>query len=90
MNQSANNRMNAISEQGLCAGCGICQSVAGPDKIKVVKSVNGYERPVIVGDLDDVTVERILGLSLKFSLSVHVWENLQRSILSKVAPKSHY
>jgi len=31
MNQSANNRMNAISEQGLCAGCGICQSIAQLD-----------------------------------------------------------
>jgi len=62
MKQSAIDRMNAISEQGLCAGCGICQSVAGPDKIKVVKSVNGYERPVIVGDLDDVTVEKIFNI----------------------------
>jgi len=34
MNQSANNRMNAISEQGLCAGCGICQSIAGQGKIE--------------------------------------------------------
>jgi len=62
MKQSAIDRMNAISEQGLCSGCGICQSVAGPDKIKVVKSVNGYERPVIVGDLDDATVERIFNI----------------------------
>jgi len=62
MKQSAVERMNAISEQGLCAGCGICQSIAGPDKIKVVKSLNGYERPVIVGDLDDATVDRIFDI----------------------------
>ena len=62
MNQSANNRMNAISEQGLCAGCGICQSIAGQGKIKVVKSVNGYERPVIIGDLDNTTVEKIFNI----------------------------
>ena len=62
MNQSANNRMNAISEQGLCAGCGICQSIAGQGKIKVVKSINGYERPVIIGDLDNATVEKIFNI----------------------------
>ena len=56
---SAKERLNAISEQGLCAGCGICQSIAGPDKVKVVRTLNGYERPVIVGELDDVTVDTI-------------------------------
>lgn len=59
MSQSAIARMNAISEQGLCAGCGLCQSVAGPDKIQFTKVANGYERPVIVGELDDALVERI-------------------------------
>ena len=62
MSKSANDRMNSISEQGLCSGCGICQSIAGPDKIKVVKSLNGYERPVIVGDLDDGIVDRIFDI----------------------------
>ncbi|MDG1870268.1 MAG: Coenzyme F420 hydrogenase/dehydrogenase, beta subunit C-terminal domain [Candidatus Thioglobus sp.] len=59
MNKSANDRMNSISEQGLCSGCGICQSIAGPNKIKVVKSMNGFERPIIIDDLDDATVDRI-------------------------------
>lgn len=52
-------RMNAISEQGLCAGCGLCQSIAGPDRIRVTKTENGYERPVIVADLDMELVDRI-------------------------------
>lgn len=59
MSQSPIERMNAISEQGLCAGCGLCQSVAGPDKIRFTKVSNGYERPVVVGELDEVLVERI-------------------------------
>lgn len=59
MNKTPEQRMNAISEQGLCAGCGLCQSIAGPDRIRVVKTENGYERPVIVGDLDDRLVDRI-------------------------------
>ncbi len=58
----ANARMNSISEQGLCAGCGICQSIAGTDKIRFTKSSNGYERPVIVGDLEDATVDRIFDI----------------------------
>ena len=59
MSKSAIDRMNSISEQGLCSGCGICQSIAGSSKIKVVKSMNGFERPVIIGDLDDATVDKI-------------------------------
>lgn len=59
MSQSAAERMNQISEQGLCAGCGLCQSIAGPDKIHFTKVASGYERPVIVGELDDDLVNRI-------------------------------
>ena len=52
-------RMNAISEQSLCAGCGLCQAVAGKDKIRFTKVASGYERPVIVGELDDALVDKI-------------------------------
>jgi coenzyme F420 hydrogenase subunit beta len=52
-------RLYAIVEQGLCTGCGICQSVAGPEVVRVQKVANGYERPVVVGDLDHSTVDRI-------------------------------
>jgi len=55
-------RMNAISEQGLCAGCGLCQSVAGSDRIRVTKTETGYERPVIVGALEDALVDRIFDI----------------------------
>ena len=52
-------RLHAIAEQALCIGCGLCQSVAGPDRIKVIRTSAGYERPVVTGDLDDATVDRI-------------------------------
>ena len=52
-------RLYAIVEHGLCLGCGLCQSVAGPDNITVTKVKNGAERPVVVGTLDHPTVDRI-------------------------------
>ena len=52
-------RLCAIAEQGLCIGCGLCQSVAGPDSVKVTQTTTGYERPVVVGDLDHETVDQI-------------------------------
>lgn len=52
-------RMNAISEQGLCIGCGLCESVAGEDRIRVAKVQHGDLRPVVVGDLDDALVDHI-------------------------------
>ena len=56
MLQSLKDKMNAISEQGLCIGCGICQSLAGKENIKLAKTSNGFERPVIVGKLSEELV----------------------------------
>jgi len=52
-------RLNAIVEQGLCIGCGLCQSVAGKSRVKVTKTSNGYLTPVVEGELDHETVDRI-------------------------------
>ena len=52
-------QLYAIVEQGLCTGCGLCQAVAGKDKVQVVKTKTGYERPVVVGELDQTTVDKI-------------------------------
>ena len=52
-------RLNAIVEQGLCIGCGLCQSVAGKNRIRVTKTLNGYLTPVVEGELDHETVDRI-------------------------------
>ena len=56
---SAAGRLNAIAEQGLCIGCGLCQAVAGPRSIRVAKTATGYERPLVTGPLDHETVDRI-------------------------------
>ena len=52
-------RLYAIVEQGLCIGCGLCQSIAGPDSIQVVKTSTGYLHPIVVGVLDNETVDDI-------------------------------
>lgn len=57
--QSPVTRLNAIVEQGLCIGCGLCQSVAGPDKVRVVKTTRGFLQPVATDDLGHDAVDRI-------------------------------
>lgn len=52
-------RLNAISQQGLCIGCGLCQDIAGSDTVRVALTPEGVERPIIVGDLDHATVDAI-------------------------------
>ena len=57
-------RLYAIVEQGLCIGCGLCQTVAGKDaqgkrRVSVLKTSNGYLTPVIESELDHETVDRI-------------------------------
>lgn len=52
-------RLNAIVEQGLCIGCGLCQSVAGKNRVRVTRTSNGYLTPVVEGELDHATVDRI-------------------------------
>lgn len=56
---SPQNRLYAIVEQGLCIGCGLCQSIAGKDKLQVVKTSQGYQQPVVIGQLDHDTVDKI-------------------------------
>lgn len=58
-NQTPTERLYAIVEQGLCIGCGLCQSVAGKDCVQVTKTMSGFEQPVVVGELDHATVDRI-------------------------------
>jgi len=61
MNQqmSPTQRLYAIVEQGLCIGCGLCQAVAGAERVKLCKTSNGYQQPLVQGKLDHATVDRI-------------------------------
>ena len=55
----ATERLYRIVKQGLCIGCGLCESVAGEENIQVRKTTSGYEAPVVVGNVDDQIVDRI-------------------------------
>ncbi len=51
--------LDEIVENGLCIGCGLCRSVAGPDHVRLVMTPEGRERPVTLRTLDAPTLERI-------------------------------
>jgi coenzyme F420 hydrogenase subunit beta len=51
--------LEEIVEGGLCIGCGLCKAVAGADKIEIVLTPEGRERPVARAVLDAPTIERI-------------------------------
>lgn len=52
-------RFLRIVNDGLCIGCGICQTVGGFENVRVVKAAEGELRPVIIGALTDADVDRI-------------------------------
>ena len=56
---SPEDRLNRIVTDAMCVGCGLCQSVAGPDKVRVPLTTTGYERPIAQSALDHDTVDRI-------------------------------
>lgn len=48
-----------IVKEGLCIGCGLCESIAGSDTIRVAKVRSGYEAPVAIADPPAAIVDRI-------------------------------
>ena len=42
-----------IVESGLCVGCGLCQAICGPDKVRFVMTPEGRERPVETGRISE-------------------------------------
>lgn len=90
---TAEQRLNAIVEQELCIGCGLCESVAGHDTVEVRKGRDGYEVPHIKQPLDHETVDRIYAvcpgvrveglperLHLKDTKTDNVWGSWRRMV----------
>jgi coenzyme F420 hydrogenase subunit beta len=48
-----------IVQSGLCIGCGLCQSLAGADKLRLVMTPEGRERPREIAPLEDEEIQLI-------------------------------
>ncbi|HME39452.1 MAG TPA: Coenzyme F420 hydrogenase/dehydrogenase, beta subunit C-terminal domain [Steroidobacteraceae bacterium] len=51
--------LEEIVAGGLCIGCGLCRAVAGADKVDIVLTPEGRERPVARTRLETATLDRI-------------------------------
>ena len=51
--------LTEIVENGLCIGCGLCRSIAGPDQVELVMTPEGRERPVARRELGEPLLARI-------------------------------
>ena len=51
--------LTEIVENGLCIGCGLCRSIAGPDQVELVMTPEGRERPVARRELGERLLARI-------------------------------
>ena len=52
------NTLSDIIDNGLCIGCGICQSIVGKDKIKIEMSPKGRLEPKETEKLSTDTFEK--------------------------------
>jgi coenzyme F420 hydrogenase subunit beta len=52
-------QIDELVQSGLCIGCGLCESVAGRERLELVTTADGRERPVVRGALDKSTLRAI-------------------------------
>ena len=53
------NKLSDIVDNGLCVGCGICQSIAGRDKIEIAMSTKGRLEPKEINKISPDIFEKI-------------------------------
>jgi coenzyme F420 hydrogenase subunit beta len=51
--------LDDIVRAGLCIGCGLCESLAGPERVRIVMTPEGRERPAVEAPLDDAALTLI-------------------------------
>ena len=61
MNRSVN-QLSDIVNNGLCIGCGLCQSIAGKDKIKVSMSPKGRLEPKEISKISPEVFKKIVNV----------------------------
>ena len=54
------NKLTDITDNGLCIGCGLCQSIAGKDKIEINMNTKGQLLPKEIKKIDDKTFHKIV------------------------------
>jgi coenzyme F420 hydrogenase subunit beta len=52
-------RLESIVEQGLCIGCGLCQSIAGAPNVRMAMNAEGGERPAVIGSVSQAQLRLI-------------------------------
>ena len=52
--------LRAVVSNGLCIGCGLCESIAGSRSVRISMTAEGRERPIVSADLSVETEDRIL------------------------------
>ena len=58
-NLTPNQQFYKIVEDGMCIGCGLCESVVGAETICLELVANGFERPVIQSDMSQSVVDTV-------------------------------
>ena len=76
--------LHEIVENGLCIGCGLCRSVAGGNRVALVMTAEGRERPVAARPLEPSTLERINAVCPGTRIAGPDPEGQERSALSDV------
>ena len=61
MNQSVN-QLSDIVDNGLCIGCGLCQSIAGKDKIKISMTSKGRLEPKEISKISPEIFKKIVNV----------------------------
>ena len=58
-NLTPTERLDAISMDAMCIGCGLCEALAGPDVVKMTVGQAEAYRPKVVGPLSHEVVDQI-------------------------------
>ena len=54
------NKLSDIVDNGLCIGCGLCQSIAGKENIEVSMTPKGRLEPKKIGAISSEVFKKIL------------------------------
>ena len=63
--------LETVVEYGLCAGCGLCESMAGRERVEMVMSDGRYLRPKVHEALEPALLDRILAACPGINLHGH-------------------